>query len=266
VKDALVQRQIAVDEISWRNTQVDWNQYGLVVIRSPWDYQHDCCRFLTALKAIESSKATLLNSLKLVQWNVQKTYLRELQSNGVHTVPTQWLNNPEVAEISSLFQMLGSDDIVLKPVVGAGAEDAFRLNVHDSPSRLETVAQRFQNRIALAQPFVDSVVQYGEISLIFFDGDYCHSVLKTPRSGDFRVQEEHGGHIVPLCPPADVIEFAKRTLAAVPEATLYARVDLVFLDDGQPAVMEVELIEPSLYLSYADHAATQFAEAIERRL
>lgn len=115
----------------------------------------------------------------------------------------------------------------------------------------------------LAQPFVKSVTTSGEISLIFFAGEYSHSVLKTPKPGDFRVQEEHGGQIQSFEPDREIIEFAIRTLRSVPGDTLYARVDVVLLSNDQPALMEVELIEPSLYLSYNRQSPKRFADVID---
>ena len=209
VRDILSSRAIHVDEISWRAENVEWNQYELVVIRSPWDYQSAWDQFMGVLTQIDASTARLENCLSMARWNVEKTYLRDLREQGISIVPTTWM---------------------------------------------------------MSQPFVRSVTGYGEISLIFFAGQYSHSVLKKPKAGDFRVQEEHGGRIQSVVPEASIIEFAHRTLQAVPGETLYARVDLVFLDDGQPTVMEVELIEPSLYLSYDRQSPVRFADAIEALL
>ena len=263
VRDILQQRGIAVDEISWRANDVDWSLYDMVVIRSPWDYQHAPDDFLRVLATIDASRASLQNSLEIVQWNVQKTYLRLLDEAGVTIVPTQWLNSPSTTELRAMFESLGSDDIVIKPVVGANADNAFWLRPGSPAELLQTVEQVFRNRIALAQPFVSSVTSYGEVSLMFFNGEYSHSVLKTPKSGDFRVQEEHGGQIQSIEPDRELIEFARRSLISVPGETLYARVDVVYLADVQPAIMELELIEPSLYVSFDAKAPGRFADVIE---
>jgi len=181
-------------------------------------------------------------------------------------VPTQWLNSPSQAELKLLFDSTGCDEIVVKPVVGANADNAFWLRPDSPAEQWQTAQNTFQSRIALAQPFVRSVTSCGEISLTFFNGEYSHSVLKTPKSGDFRVQEEHGGRIQPIDPGRELIEFARCSLNSVPGETLYARVDVVELANGQPAVMELELIEPSLYLSFDSDAPARFADAIEASL
>ena len=266
VRDILQQRGLRVDEVSWRDPRADWDQYELVVIRSPWDYQQSCSQFLDVLARIDASRASLQNPLKVVRWNVEKTYLRDLQDSGVTIVPTAWLQSPRVADLMNLFQQLKADQVVVKPFIGAGATDTFWLNVDSSPELLQSIEVLYQGRLALAQPFIENVLSYGEISLTFFGGEYSHTVLKTPKSGDFRVQEEHGGIIQPIDPDPEVIAFARRSLAAVQSDLLYARVDLVFLENQQPAIMELELIEPSLYLSYDDKSPQRFADAIESKL
>ena len=114
-------------------------------------------------------------------------------------------------------------------------------------SELQQIELLYAGRLALLQPFIPSVIEYGETSLVFFDGEHSHSVLKTPKTGDFRVQEEHGSRIQSIPPDPVLIQFSRRALESVPQRTLYGRVDLVTLPNGQPAVMELELIEPSLY-------------------
>jgi len=266
VRDILASRTVQVDEVSWRANNINWDQYELVVIRSPWDYQSACEQFLNLVTQIDAAGTRLENCLSIVRWNIQKTYLRDLSDQGITIVPTEWLVSPSVADLQGLFDRFDSDDVVIKPIVGANADDAFWLRRETPIETLQTVCDTFQGRMALGQPFVRSVTDYGEISLIFFAGQYSHSVLKKPKAGDFRVQEEHGGHIQAIVPEASVIEFACRALQAVPGETLYARVDIVFLLDGEPAVMEVELIEPSLYLSFDQESPARFADAIETLL
>ena len=263
VRDILRERSFRVDEISWRAADAHWDQYDLVVIRSPWDYQQACDEFLGVLARIEASTARLENSLDIVRWNIQKTYLRQLEESGVTIVPTHWVENPSMSQLQQLFEQLGSDDIVIKPVVGANADDAFWLKPDSSVEIFRAAEHTFRNRLMLAQPFVKSVTTSGEISLIFFAGEYSHSVLKTPKPGDFRVQEEHGGQIKSFEPDREIIEFAIRTLRNVPGDTLFARVDVVLLSNNQPALMEVELIEPSLYLSYNRQSPKRFADVID---
>jgi len=243
VVEQLRQAGITVHDVSWRHPQPNWDQYSLVVIRSPWDYQAAPEAFLAVLEQIEQS------------------------SQAGHTiVPTVWLESPTAAELNCVIAYWNTPEIVVKPLIGANADNAFRLPADAAPHLLQQAANAFRHTTALAQPFIDSVVNTGEYSLIFFNGRYSHAVLKTPRSGDFRVQEEHGGIIRTIQPAADIIACAERSLQSCPQPLLYARADIVLLPAGQPAIMEIELIEPSLYLSFDPQSPARFADCILRAL
>ncbi len=264
VSDCLASRGIAVKFVSWRNARANWDDYEMVIIRSPWDYQHSVDEFMAVLENIDASSAVLWNPIDVVRWNVRKTYLQQLHDLGIVIVPTQFVQSPTESQLRRMFDAFGSDQIVIKPVIGANANDTFWLRPDSCDDLLRQIETLYRGRPALLQPFIQSVVEYGETSHMFFDGQHSHSVLKTPKAGDFRVQEEHGSHIQPIQPDSALIECAKRALVPVPQQTLYSRVDLVELSNGQQAVMELELIEPSLYLTYDADSAERFADAIQR--
>lgn len=264
VTDCLADRGVEVANVSWRSRTVKWDDYEMVIIRSPWDYQQAVDEFITVLEAIDASAAVLWNPIDVVRWNIRKTYLQELDDRGITIVPTQFVQSPTESQIGDMFEVFESDQIVIKPVVGANANDTFWLRPDSSAAELQRIESLYAGRLALLQPFIPSVIEYGETSLVFFDGEHSHSVLKTPKAGDFRVQEEHGSRIQSIAPDPALIEFSRRALAPIPQRILYGRVDLVELPNGQPAVMELELIEPSLYLSYDADSAARFADAIQR--
>jgi len=253
----------SVDAIPWRRPDVDWDQFDAVVIRSPWDYQKDPGLFLETLARIERSGARLENSLARVRWNLQKTYLKEIASKGVPTVPTLWLSGLADRSIADLCLELGSDEIVVKPIVGANADDTFRL-ASASEGDVALAMACFRDRDLMVQPFLREIVERGEYSLFYFGGEYSHAVLKKPKPGDFRVQEEHGGAICPVTPEPDLLAAGRRVMDSLGETLLYARVDLVRLPGGEPALMELELIEPSLYFSYDAESPKRFARALDR--
>ena len=264
VADCLEARGVQVDNVSWRSRTVNWDDYDMVIIRSPWDYQQAVDAFMTVLEAIDASTAVLWNPIDVVRWNVRKTYLQELHDRGITIVPTQFMQSPTDSQIRGMFEVFETDQIIIKPVVGANANDTFWLRPDSSASDLQQIELLYSGRLALLQPFIPSVIEYGETSLVFFDGEHSHSVLKTPKAGDFRVQEEHGSRIQSIAPDSALIEFSRRALEPIPQRILYGRVDLVTLPNGQPAVMELELIEPSLYLCYDADSAARFADAIQR--
>jgi len=268
VHEPLGRRGWRVENVSWRAAEVRWDEYALVVIRSPWDYQQDPRGFMGVLQEIDAS-TRLQNSLQIVRWNIRKTYLRDLWQRGVSIVPTRWLDRLEGGAVERLRRAFGTDELVIKPLVGANADDTFRVSLDDRGA-LEAAYHAFCDREVMVQPFVPSVVDVGEYSLLFFGEDYSHCILKTPKTDDFRVQEEHGATIRRVSADAELKAAARdalvQTAAVVQSQPLYARVDFVRLDDGTPALMELELIEPSLYLAFDEHSPDRFADAIVRLL
>jgi len=253
-----------VEEVPWR-AEADWDAFDAVVIRSPWDYQGAPDDFLAVLAAIDRSAARLENPLTVVRWNLRKTYLRDLERAGVPVVPTWWAEGGLTAGgLASARREWGTTEVVVKPVVSANADGTFRLDAGADPNE---ALSALAGRPALIQPFVPAVVAEGEFSVFAFGGAVSHAILKTPASGDFRVQEEHGGRIRGVASEPALLDLTRRALAAVPHdgPLLYARVDAVRMPDGALAVMELELIEPSLYFPYAEGSATRFAAALDAR-
>lgn len=253
-----------VEEISWRADNVDWDKVDLVVIRSCWDYQQFADDFLACLSRIDASRAELQNSLSLVKWNISKNYLAELQDKGVDIVPTQWQRGVSSESIATAFARFGVDSLIVKPQISANADDTFVLQKADVAAQLEHLRQVFDGRDCMLQPFIAAIKDEGEYSLFYFDGEYSHCIVKRPKSGDFRVQEEHGGQLHSVIPDTDLRLAGAEVMAALPESPLYARVDLIRLE-GRLVVMEVELIEPSLYFNMDDASASRFARAINAR-
>ncbi len=251
-----------VEEVSWRSNSVDWSRFAAVVIRTPWDYHHDLDRFLAVIDRIEKSTARLCNPAEIVRWNIDKHYLREMEAQGLAIVPTQWLRSPTSEAIASAFDQFECDELVLKPTVGAGARDTFRLRPGDDTRQLVSL---YHDRTAMLQPFLNSIVEQGEWSLFYFGGDYSHTVLKTPKPGDFRVQEEFGSHLQAVEPTAAMRAAGDRAIQAIGQPLVYARVDLVLVA-GSPCLIELELIEPSLYFPYAPESPGRFALALHRFL
>ena len=250
--------------VAWR-TAVAWRKYDGVVIRTPWDYQDHLSAFLRVLQRIEA-QTRLANPLEMVKWNAdKKIYLQDIEKHGAKIIPTVWSHGKiEKHQIQEWFEQFQTDELVIKPTIGANAQDAFRLKRDKKyPAKLSNV---FNNRSYMVQPFMRGIVEEGEFSLFYFNGKYSHAILKIPKAGDFRVQEEHGGEIQPTEPPADLSATGEEILRHISPTPLYARIDFVRTDDDEFAVVELELIEPSMYLRKAKHAPRMFAEAINRWL
>ncbi len=263
-----------VDVISWRAKDIDWDHYQAVVIRTPWDYQDDAPAFLQVLEAIEQSSAHLENSLEIVRWNIDKIYLQELEKLAVNLVPTVWrsrlsTNSPLTQqELVDYFNHFSSEQIVLKPRISANADNTFWLTQQNYQQKLVEMNNAFNQRDFMIQPFMASIVNEGEYSLFYFNGKYSHAILKTPKNNDFRVQEEHGGQLKTITPEPVLLEHAEQCMAAICQLhnmPLYARVDFVRHGQGF-ALMEAELIEPSLYFNMDEQSPKRFADAFVDRL
>ncbi len=250
----------SVETISWRMPDIDWGQFAGIVIRTTWDYHNHLPEFLGVLEQIESA-TRLANPLSIVRWNANKTYLRDLEAHGARVVRTLWEEGRiEGRQIHRWFEELQTDDLVIKPTVSASAADTLRLQkrFEIDPEPLSI----FANRQYMVQPFMNGIVEEGEFSLFYFCGDYSHTILKTPKAQDFRVQEEHGGYIQAVEPTARLLQAGASVMQPIKPMPLYARIDFVHEQD-ELVLMELELIEPSLYLRMDDGAPRRFAIAID---
>jgi glutathione synthase/RimK-type ligase-like ATP-grasp enzyme len=246
-----------VETVSWRDRGVDWSRFDLVVIRTTWDYQKYPDEFIATLERIDTA-TRLENSLDVVGWNLDKRYLRELYSRGVRIVPTIWDGVYDKSSFDQWLAELETDEVIIKPTVSATAQNTFRLKHFD-----EELTAIFEQRPFIVQPFLRTVIDEGEYSLFFFNSELSHTILKTPKPGDFRVQEEHGGLITETQPSEKLLDAARKVIRAIDQGLLYARVDLVRDHDDEFAVMELELIEPALYLRMNADGPQRFAVAID---
>lgn len=254
----------SVDMVSWRNRKARWNKYEAVIIRSPWDYQQDAELFMTVLEEIDRSSARLENPLDLVKWNIDKTYLKDLQDKGVLIVPTLWGKNLVIKDLESSFKQLNTGELVIKPTVSANADNTFRLKRESSSKAEDELLETFSDRPFMIQPFMDTIVSEGEFSLFYFGGEYSHAILKTPAKGDFRVQEEHGGILASVVPEKKLLQRTQQTMRMLEPQPLYARADYVRTEEDDFALMELELIEPSLYFNMDPDSPERFARIFDR--
>lgn len=253
-----------VEPVAWRSA-VDWNAFDAVYICTPWDYPDHLREFLEVLESIESSRALLVNDLSLVRWTLEKTYLRDLEARGHDIVPSAWYEDFESANPARFFPELGSDRVVVKPTVGANAMDTFVLSNPVDSDLLKDLRRTFTGRAFFVQPYIEAIETEGEYSLFFFGGTYSHAIQKIPKTGDFRVQEEHGAQITAVRPTDELLETAKSLFGIIEPRPAYGRGDWVRGPDGRFLLMELELIEPSLYLRTDSGAAARFARAFDQR-
>lgn len=260
LREAFAARGAEAESVVWDGPDPAWHGYDLCLIRSTWDYHDKHEDFLAWTRRVEAATA-LRNPAETIAWNSNKAYLRELAAAGVPTVPTVWVEQAEVIEVEAVLRERSWAEAVIKPAVDLGAKNLHR--VHAGAGEAEAALSAALARgTAMVQPFLPSLEAEGELSLIYIDGELSHAVRKHPASGDFRVQSIWGGTFEPASPSAQAIEIGDQALAHRDEAPLYARVDLVSGLDQNLCLIELELIEPNLYLSTHPTAAKRLANAV----
>jgi glutathione synthase/RimK-type ligase-like ATP-grasp enzyme len=230
--------------------------FDLILPLVAWGYFDDYAGWLALLDRFEERRAPVVNPPAVLRWSSHKSYLAELGERGIPTVPTSSVPSCSEAHVAAARARFASDTLVIKPPVSGGAAGIHRLAPGD-PLPASAVGQP-----TIIQPLMRSIATQGEYSLILFDGELSHCVVKRPKAGDFRVQPHLGGTTQPCPPPAGAEELARRALAAAPGGTTYARVDMIADDEGRLCIMELELVEPALFLDDADGAAQRFSAAV----
>jgi glutathione synthase/RimK-type ligase-like ATP-grasp enzyme len=232
------------------------------VIRTPWDYTARYDEFIAWVRDVGEQRP-MVNPAEVLIWNSHKSYLRDLAGRGIPVVPTAVV--PAAAGEEARTAALGryEGDIVIKPAISVGADQTLRVDA-SSPAAADHLGAITATGDALVQPFLPEITA-GEVSLIYFGGEFSHAVRKTPTVGDFRVQAIYGGAVSRCEPSAAERSVAATTLAALGRPLAYARVDLVATSFG-PMLMELELIEPQLFLDAAPGVPSRYAEVLATRL
>ncbi|MEO8333542.1 MAG: hypothetical protein ABI664_01120 [bacterium] len=263
--EALAAEDVRSEAAIWTDDAVNWEKYWGVVIRSTWDYHLRLDEFLAWLDRLESLDVKVFNAPALVRWNAEKGYLRDLADRGIATVPTRWVERGERVSLADVLRATGWRNVVVKPSVSASAHKTWRMSADNVSEREAEFASMVEGGRVLVQPFLAAIQSEGEWSLLFYGDEYSHSVLKKPRLDDFRVQQAHGGTSSVLESSGAVVQQAHRALVAAGQASLYARVDGCVVD-GQFVLMELELIEPDLFLRAHPFAPSRLASALLGRL
>jgi glutathione synthase/RimK-type ligase-like ATP-grasp enzyme len=265
LQDALKRLGLASVRVDWSRADVDWTSFHLAVFRTPWDYFDRFDEFTRWLDRA-ANETVLCNAAEIVRWNMDKHYLADLEAAGVPVVPSRVLERGDAADLAEVLEETGWREAVLKPCVSGAARHTYRVDARNV-AEVGSIARRLLiDESLMLQPFQENICWEGEDSLMVIDGCFTHAVRKVARPGDFRVQDDHGGTVHPWEASDDQVALAQRALAACPGQPAYGRVDMVRDRDGRLAIMEVELIEPELWLRLHPPAADALAEALARRV
>jgi hypothetical protein len=263
---ALAERGIDARPVAWSDARVDWSEFDAVVLRSVWDYFHHAEAFDSWVESV-AGQAPLWNPAGVVRWNAHKGYLAEFGERGVPVIESLALPHRAEVDLAHVLDEHGWEDAIFKPAVAGGALGLERVRGSDEARAAQpAIDGLLAGGEVLVQPFLRSIVDEGELSLVYFDGRLSHTVLKQAKPGDIRVQPQHGGVPQLVEPSAEAVGIAELVLDAVDAELLYARVDLVRADDGSLRLIELEVIEPLLFLELDPAAASRYADAIAARV
>lgn len=264
---ALEERGLTWIALPW-SANARWSEHRTALLRSTWDYHRRTAEFLAWVDRV-SRETKLVNPPEVVRWNADKRYMRELESKGVSIVPTEWIGRGARVDLKAILQARGWERAVVKPSISGGGWRTMRVspaNLAEAQSHLDALAA---DREAMIQPYLEAVEGYGERSIVWIDGQVTHAMRKTPAfaTGDAARFTgvpvlEGAPEATPVTPSPAEIAFALDVLGKAPGPLLYARVDVA----PGPMLMELELLEPTLFFTHAPHAATRMADALTRAL
>ncbi len=257
--DALRQAGFEVSARPW-TAFGNLDSFDAVLPLVVWGYHERYAEWLALLDRLDAGRRRCINPTALLRWNGDKGYLAGLDGKGVPTVHTIAVEALDEQGLKDARDRFGGRQLVVKPPVSASATGTFLLGPNDAIPD-EAVGKRM-----LIQPFMASIASQGEYSVMLFDGAFSHAILKTPKAGDFRVQPHLGGTERPCIAPEGAIDLAKAALAAAPAEAVYARVDMIADEDEMLRIMELELIEPALWLQHAPDGGAGFASAVRRAI
>lgn len=262
---ALNQLGISSVRVDWSHPDEDWSAFRCAVFRTTWDYFNRFDDFIAWLPRVQS-QTNLCNEPSLIRWNMDKHYLTDLKARGVSVVPSLFVERGTQIGLRELLDQSGWYNAVIKPCVSGGARHTYRL-CPENAEQVNGVVQRvLTSESLILQPFQQAIVERGEDSLMLFNGQFSHAVRKVAKPGDFRVQDDHGGSVHSCLPAPAQIKLAEDAIASCEPVPVYGRVDMVQDGQGHWMVMELELIEPELWLRYHPPAATALALAIAESL
>lgn len=258
---ALEQKGFSVTRTHWDNESFDWQGTDFALFRATWDYFHRFDEFHYWLKN-RSQEIRFINPVTLIQWNMDKHYLDMLRQKGINIPPTLFLEQGTLLELKSLIKNSGWNKVILKPAIAGGARHTYLLNEITAEKFQDIFQQLISKEAMLLQEFQEQVISKGEVSFMVFGGKYSHAVLKKVKAGDFRVQDDFGGSLHPYNASEEEKSFVERVVAQCEELPVYARVDVMWDNQNNLCISELELIEPELWFRKDKQSASSMANAV----
>jgi len=265
VQNALEARGLKVTRVDWRDQKFDWHSTQAVLFREIWDYFHRFSEFSEWLDEI-TPKTQMINPATQIRWNLDKHYLNDLDRKNVNVCKTTFIEIGDKRTLSQIKEEEKLSDFVIKPTVSGAGRHTYRV-MGEVQSNIEQLYSGLISKEAMMiQPFQQNILTKGEVAYMLFDGKYSHAVLKIAKQGEFRVQDDFGGTVQLYDPSDEEIQFAEHVAASTNPLPSYARVDVIWDNDDQLAVAELELIEPELWFRFRPESADLLADAVLSKL
>ena len=261
VIQALKERGLSVIRVDWADPDYDWSSTKFALFRTTWDYFDRFEEFMKWLNAVQEV-VNFINPIELILWNLDKHYLQDLSEKGINIPDTKFIERGEQTTLSKVFHDAGWIDAILKPAVSGSARHTYRLSKANLADHEAIFQQLIAKEAMLLQLFQNTVLKRGEVALMYFDGNYSHAIIKVAKPGEFRVQSDFGGSVHNYTPTTEELTLGEKSLQACARVPVYARVDIIDDNDGNPAVSELELIEPELWFRFYPASAQAMADAV----
>lgn len=262
VLEALRAEGLKVVRTHWDNPEFDWSSVRYILFRTIWDYFDRFDEFAPWLDRV-SAITRMINPPGIIHWNIDKFYLKELYQKGIAIPPTVFIEKGANSSLREVTRPLGWDEYILKPAVSGAARHTYRIPA-DRLDEFEGIFSELAGaERMLLQQFQKNILDKGEVAFMVFGGKFSHAVLKKAKPGDFRVQDDFGGTVYSYTPDKAEIDFVEKVIAACPELPVYARVDVMWDNDGQMCLGELEMIEPELWFRLDSNAAPLFAKIVK---
>jgi glutathione synthase/RimK-type ligase-like ATP-grasp enzyme len=265
LSEVLTELGISHEIAIWSDPDVKWESFSCLLIKSVWDYFDYYPEFLDWMERMKLLNIPVWNSLDTILWNSSKEYLLEIESRGFPVISGLILEAESKPDLNLIRAKIHSETVVVKPLVSGGAKNTLKIQLSEWDNYTQKLEELLQEEDFLVQPFVPEVAEVGEYSLLFFNGKFSHAVLKTPAKSDFRVQHYFGGTIQVIDPTPEMLDSCQKLMDTFAPDTLYGRVDGVEID-GVFHLMELELIEPYLFLALSEKAIPNYKAALKERL
>ena len=265
LKQALERLGLSVSRTYWDDPNYDWTQTRAVIFRTSWDYFERFEEFWPWLQRIQN-QTQVINSMELVKWNIDKSYLFDLAQKGIPIVPSVLVKKGVSRSLNEIAAQNNWTDLVVKPTIAGGGYLTYKYLGQELGQMQSEFDALVHERDMLVQGYIPSITTRGEASLMVFGGGFTHSILKRAKPGDFRVQDDFGGSVHPYEHTPQEVALAQKVMAQCSQVPAYGRVDIVWDDQGWPMVSELEIFEPELWVRNAPWSADHFAKAIAQQL